>query len=211
MSRVCPWWLGYLLANPIRKLIHDPEEILRSYVAHGMTVADIGSGMGYFSLPMAVLVGNKGKVVCVDLQEKMLSSLIKRAQKAGVLDRIVTRRAQKDSLNMEDMAGSADFVLAFAVVHEVPDQERILQEIHRLLKQNGCLLISEPKGARYPAGIFTDNFARIRPWVSRRPPRPVFGENTRWFWQKLQAFEPCRGNGVPGTVSLWFAIIENSI
>lgn len=146
MSRVCPWWLGYLLANPIRKLIHDPEEILRSYVAHGMTVADIGSGMGYFSLPMAVLVGNKGKVVCVDLQEKMLSSLIKRAQKAGVLDRIVTRRAQKDSLNMEDMAGSADFVLAFAVVHEVPDQERILQEIHRLLKQNGCLLISEPKG-----------------------------------------------------------------
>jgi ubiquinone/menaquinone biosynthesis C-methylase UbiE len=111
-----------------------------------MTVADIGSGMGYFSLPMAALVGSKGKVVCVDLQEKMLSSLIKRARKAGVSDRIVTKRAEKNSLNLGDMAGSADFVLAFALIHEVPDQERLLQEIYGLLKQNGCLLISEPKG-----------------------------------------------------------------
>jgi ubiquinone/menaquinone biosynthesis C-methylase UbiE len=146
MCRICPWWLGCLLVNPVRKLMQDPDKILRPYLADGMIAVDVGSGMGYFSLPMATLVGKRGKVICVDLQEKMLSSLLKRAQRAGVLKRIETRRAEKNSLNLGDKAGAADFVLAFAVVHEIPDQERLLHEICNVLKNNGILLLSEPKG-----------------------------------------------------------------
>jgi ubiquinone/menaquinone biosynthesis C-methylase UbiE len=146
MGRVCPWWLGYFLASPLRKSIQHPEKILRPYVSDGMIAVDVGSGMGFFSIPLAMLVGPGGKVICVDLQEKMLSSLRKRAQKAGVLERIETRQAEKNSLNLEDKAGTADFVLAFAVFHEVPDQRNLLNEIYNLMKEEGKLLLSEPKG-----------------------------------------------------------------
>jgi ubiquinone/menaquinone biosynthesis C-methylase UbiE len=146
MGRICPWWMGYFLANPLRKLVHNPEKILKPYLAEGMTAVDIGSGMGYFSLPMASLVRGTGKVICVDLQEKMLSSLRKRAQRAGVLERMEMKRAGNNSLNLEDKKGSADFVLLFAVAHEVPDQDRLFREIHDVLKREGKMLISEPKG-----------------------------------------------------------------
>lgn len=157
MGRVCPVLLGHVLVNPLRKLIQDPDKILRPYLTDGMIAIDVGSGMGYFSLPMAALVGAKGKVICVDLQEKMLSSLRKRAQKAGMLERIETRRAESNSLNLGDKGGAADFVLAFAVVHEIPDQERLLQEIHNVLKKNGYLLLSEPNGH-----VNKERFARTK-------------------------------------------------
>jgi ubiquinone/menaquinone biosynthesis C-methylase UbiE len=146
MSRVCPWWLGYLLASPIRKLVQDPEQILSPYVAEGMIAVDIGCGMGYFSIPMAKLVGNRGKVICVDLQEKMLASLKRRAAKAGVLEQIEMQRAAANSLRLEDRAGAANFVLTFAVVHEVPDQARLFSEISAALKTGAKLLVAEPKG-----------------------------------------------------------------
>jgi ubiquinone/menaquinone biosynthesis C-methylase UbiE len=146
LGKVCPWWIGYFLISPLRKLMQHPEKILGPYLKPGMVAVDIGSGMGYFSLPMAVLVGDSGKVICVDLQEKMLSSLKKRARKARLLQRIETRQAEVNTLNLSDIADCADFAIAFNVVHEIPDQERFLREIYDLVKANGTLFLSEPKG-----------------------------------------------------------------
>ncbi len=122
-----------------------------------MVALDVGSGMGYFSLPMARLVGDKGRVICIDLQEKMLSSLRKRAQRAGLSARIETRRAETNTLNLAGEAGSVDFVLAFAVVHEIPDQERCLREIYDVVKEGGMLFLSETKGH-----VTEQQFAEIR-------------------------------------------------
>jgi len=46
-THICPWWLGYLLASPIRRLWQKPEEILAPYVKSGMTVLEIGPGMPF--------------------------------------------------------------------------------------------------------------------------------------------------------------------
>ena len=152
-ERVCPWWLGYWLVNPLRVLVHDPRKILSPWVKEGMKVLDIGSGMGYFSLPMAELAGEKGKVLCVDLQEKMLAGLERRARKAGLSARIETRRAGHDSLMLADLAGTMDFALAFAVVHEVPDRSLFFSEIYRALKPGGKLLVAEPRGHVGPSAF----------------------------------------------------------
>jgi len=143
---VCPWWMGYVLLNPIRKLIQNPEKILGAYVAKGMSVLEIGSGMGYFSIPLAKMVGKSGHVLSVDLQEKMLASLMKRIQKTDVSGTIETHKCSAKSLLIDDFSGKFDFALAFAVVHEVPDQDRLFREIYAALKQDGKLLIAEPKG-----------------------------------------------------------------
>jgi ubiquinone/menaquinone biosynthesis C-methylase UbiE len=144
--RVCPWWLGYFLASPIRRFLYDPEEVLGPYIKEGMNVLDLGCGMGFFSLPMAKMIGKRGKVVCIDLQEKMIKGLVKRAQKAGLSDRIKTRTCRQDSLGVKALAGNIDFALAFALVHEVPDKERLFSEIYDTLRHDGKFLLVEPSG-----------------------------------------------------------------
>lgn len=143
-NHVCPWWLGYLLINPLRTLIQNPSNILNKYISTNMKVMDVGCAMGYFSLPMARLVGEQGKVICIDLQEKMIHTLLKRAEKAGLRDRLETRVCRFDSLMIDDIKEDIDFALAFAVVHEVEDKERLFKEIKQVLKTGGRLLVAEP-------------------------------------------------------------------
>ena len=145
-QRVCPWWLGYLLASPIRKLYYNPENILKPYIHEGMTVLEVGSGMGFFTLPLARLVGETGHVVCADLQEKMIRGLRKRATRAGLINRIDSRVSTPKSLCIDDLVEKVDFALVFAVLHEVPDAKQFLVEIQRSLKKGGSLLFSEPAG-----------------------------------------------------------------
>ena len=84
-EHLCPAWAGYFLANRLRMLPQNPYKILAPYVKEGMTVLDFGSAMGFLSLPMAQIVGPGGKVVCVDVQPKMLRVLRRRAAEAGAL------------------------------------------------------------------------------------------------------------------------------
>ena len=138
---VCPWWLCFTFDNPLRKLLHNPEAILSPYIKPGNNVVDIGAGMGYFSIPMAKLVGPTGHVTAIDIQTRMLSALAKRAQKCGVSERITTHLASPGSL---DHHSKADLVLAFWMVHEVPDQRKFLAEVQNLLNPDGLLLLVEP-------------------------------------------------------------------
>jgi ubiquinone/menaquinone biosynthesis C-methylase UbiE len=133
-KKVCPHWVGYLLASPVRRLFQNPEKILRPYVEDGMAAVDIGCAMGFFSLPLARMVGEKGKVVCVDVQEKMLQSLRKRARKAGLAERIIIHLCPQDSLSLNAFERQIDFALAFAVIHEVPDAFNFFCEVSRAVK-----------------------------------------------------------------------------
>ena len=139
---VCPPWLCFTFDNRLRRHIHDPQAILGSLVGPGDSVIDIGPGMGYFTIPMARLVGPTGRVTAIDIQEKMLSGLRRRAEKNGVSEIIRTHRAVPDSLGDHPQA---DFILAFWMVHEVPDQPAFLIQIFDLLKPGGRFLLVEPK------------------------------------------------------------------
>jgi SAM-dependent methyltransferase len=143
---VCPWWAGYFLANPLRRLLQKPETIMGPYVKAGMMAMDIGSAMGFFTLPLARLVGAQGRVIAVDLQEKMISSLRRRAQRADLAGRIETRICPNDSLGIDDLAGKVDFALAFAVMHEMPDSASAIRSIVKSLKSGGLFLLAEPQG-----------------------------------------------------------------
>jgi SAM-dependent methyltransferase len=144
--RVCPWWLGYLLASPLRRLLQDPRKVLAPYVQEGMTVLEPGPGMGFFTLELARLVGPSGRVVVVDIQPRMLASLKRRAARAGLLDRIDTRVVPPDTMGLADMAGRVDFTPAIAVIHELPNVERFFMEVAEASKPGAGLLIAEPTG-----------------------------------------------------------------
>jgi ubiquinone/menaquinone biosynthesis C-methylase UbiE len=148
--RICPWWLGYLLASPIRRLWHDPHSIVEPFVTAGSLVLEPGCGMGFFTLEMARLAGPAGRIVAVDVQEKMIAGLQRRARRAGVIDRIETRLAGPGGLGVDDLSGKVDFALAFAVIHEFPDVPHFFSEAFRALRTGGRILVAEPKGHVQP-------------------------------------------------------------
>lgn len=140
-KRICPWWLCFTFNIPLRKILHDPVKILSPYVHAGDSVIDIGPGMGYFTIPLAKLVGSTGKVTAVDIQPRMLSALAARAEAKGVSANIKTHLANPASLGIHD---EADFILAFWMLHEVPDQQKFFLEIRDLMKPEGLFLMAEP-------------------------------------------------------------------
>lgn len=144
--RVCPWWLGYVLASPLRRLLQDPAAIIKPCVREGMTVLEPGPGMGFFTLEMARRVGANGRVVAVDVQPRMIAGLEKRLAKAGLLERTEERLAPSDSLGVQDLRGKIDFALAMAVVHEMPSSSRFFTEVAEALKPGASLLLAEPSG-----------------------------------------------------------------
>ena len=139
---VCPWWLAYTFDNPLRRLIHNPEKMLKKFIKEGDTVVDIGCGMGYFSIGMAKMVGETGRVISVDLQEKMLERVRHRAQQKGLLSRITPHKCTSDKLGI---TVNADFALGFWMVHEVRNKDAFFNEIVTFLKPGARFLLVEPK------------------------------------------------------------------
>ncbi len=144
--RVCPWWLGYVLASPLRRLLQDPAAIIKPYVREGMIVLEPGPGMGFFTVELARYVGASGRVIAVDVQPRMIAGLKRRLAKAGLLDRTDARLAPSNSLDLQDLHGKVDFALAMAVVHEMPSPSRFFAEVANAMKPGAKLLLAEPSG-----------------------------------------------------------------
>lgn len=139
---VCPWWLIHTFDNPLRRLVQKPERILRDIVRPGDVCLDLGCGIGFFTIPLAGMVGPSGSVTAADLQPKMLAGVRRRAEKAGLLSRIRLHQVEPSGFSFE---AEFDLALAFWMVHEVPDQGSLLQQIGRALKPGGRFLLAEPK------------------------------------------------------------------
>ncbi len=141
-QHTCPWWMAYAWDHRLRKWFHDPLLLLKPYLSEGDRVADIGCGMGYFSIAMADYVGSSGKVFAMDLQQRMLDILNKRAQKHDTGHRIQTMLAGGEKQYFD---GSLDFILTFWMLHEVEDKQAFLRRWYSNLKDGGTYLLVEPK------------------------------------------------------------------
>jgi ubiquinone/menaquinone biosynthesis C-methylase UbiE len=135
-------------------MIESPERLLAPWVRPGMTVVEPGCGMGFFTLPLARLVGPSGRVVCVDLQPRMIDGLRRRARRAGLLSRIHASVCTEDDAALGAFEGAADLAVAIHMLHEVPDASRFLAQLQAVLRSGGVLLVLEPKGHVSP-----DDFA----------------------------------------------------
>lgn len=144
-DHICPPWIGRLLLSPLRRLVENPSRIFAPFVEEGMVVLEPGCAMGYFTLPLARMVGHEGRVIAVDVQPRMLAALERRARRAGLIDRIEIRTAGPDGLGVDDLRAAADFCPVIHVAHEVPDQGRFFAQIASTLRPGGRLLLIEPR------------------------------------------------------------------
>jgi ubiquinone/menaquinone biosynthesis C-methylase UbiE len=150
-ERICPPSELKKLNNPLRGLAHGPRRLCRPYVKTGDTVLDLGCGGGFFTVGLARLVGEEGRVIAVDCQREMIEFTRETVEKKGLLDRVTLHLCRSDDLALEGV--SADFALAFYVVHEVPDRRAFLAQLARLLKPGARFLVIEPKGHASPRDL----------------------------------------------------------
>ncbi len=141
-NRVCPVEIAGSLDSKIRSWLQNPVKILKPYVKEGMTALDIGCGPGFFTLAIVKLIGENGKVIAADLQDGMLLKLKKKISGTELENRIKLHRCEQDKIGITE---KVDFILAFYMVHEVPNQDNFLKELKSLLNLNGLLFIVEPK------------------------------------------------------------------
>jgi ubiquinone/menaquinone biosynthesis C-methylase UbiE len=164
------------LSTPGRKLVNNPRRILKGLVHEGDIAVDLGCGPGFFSLPLAEMVGDTGRVIAVDLQEAMLAKLRLRAESAGLAARIQLHHSGPDAIGVADRA---DFALAFYMVHEVPQKDSFLREVLGMVKEGGRFLLVEPKGhvtkAQFAATV---ELAKQAGFVPVAEPRIAFSRAT---------------------------------
>lgn len=141
-NHICPVSLAGSLDNRFRRWLQNPEKILEHYIKKGMTALDMGCGPGFFTIAMAEMVGESGRVIAADVQEGMLQRLKNKIKGTEFENRITLHKCEGEKINVSEQA---DFALAFYMVHEVPDKIRFFKEIFGVLKPAGKFLMVEPK------------------------------------------------------------------
>jgi ubiquinone/menaquinone biosynthesis C-methylase UbiE len=139
---VCPAEFAGSLDNSFRRWLQDPRKILKPFINEGMTVLDLGCGPGVFTLEIARLVYGSGKVIAADLQDGMLEIVAGKIKGSELGKSVVLHKCEKNSIGLIE---KVDFILAFWMVHEVTDQERLFEELKAILKPDGRLYIIEPR------------------------------------------------------------------
>lgn len=137
---ICPVEHAGALDTSFRRWFQNPRKILKPYLREGMTALDLGCGPGFFTMDMAQMVGSSGKVIAADSQTGMLEKVRSKMKKSDVRN-IELQQTLADSIGVSE---KVDFVLAFYVMHELGNREKILQEVKNILKPEGIFLIAEP-------------------------------------------------------------------
>ncbi len=101
-----------------------------------MVVVDYGCGPGRYTVPIAKLVGPKGKVFAVDIQPLAIKTVKEKAAKQGLTN---IEAIMVNSYNTAIQSSSIDMVLLIDILHLIRDCDALFREIHRLLKQDGIL------------------------------------------------------------------------
>ena len=180
--RVCPLERAPSLDSRFRRCWHNPRRLLGPRIREGMTVLDVGCGPGFFIPELARLVGPAGRVIAADLQEGMLRLVQDKIRGAEWESRVRLHPCPSGHL---DGAEPVDFILAFFVVHELPDPPAFFREAACLLRPGGQCLVVEPMGH-----VSRSAFADYPQWARAANLCPVSPAPFLWFCRSLLLAHP---------------------
>jgi ubiquinone/menaquinone biosynthesis C-methylase UbiE len=138
-SSPCPAALSFIVDNPIRRRYMRPI-LGRVGIRPGERVLELGPGPGAFTVEAARQVGLQGELVAVDIQPEMIAQVEQRVREVG-LGNVTAHVASAHELPLED--ASVDRAFLVTVLPEIPDRQRALAELRRVLKPGGVLSITE--------------------------------------------------------------------
>jgi len=125
---------------------NSPDKVIESIeLKPGQTIADIGSGGGYFSQRFAELVGEEGKVYAVDTDPGYLE-FVKKSVKEKGLNNVIPTLATEDRLDLAKEG--LDFIFMRNVTHHLEDRVGYFKNLKDFLKPDGRIIIIDYKPAR---------------------------------------------------------------
>ncbi|MDQ7037609.1 MAG: class I SAM-dependent methyltransferase [Aquificota bacterium] len=131
------------LEDPSRVELFDPEKTLREFgIREGMTVLDVGTGPGFYLPYLSKLVGERGKVYAVDVQEEMVRRAREKVEMEG-LGNVEVLRSEENHIPLPDR--SVDFVFMAFTFHELEDPKKFAEELKRVAKPLGYLAVIDWK------------------------------------------------------------------
>jgi len=138
------------LLSEEREAALKPEKLLRDLgLSEGMTIADIGCGPGFFTIPAAKIVGEHGHALAADIQGEMLSTVRSRALEHGLSN---VRIVKTNDREIPIASGSCDYVLLAFTLHEIDHRASFLHRAARTLKPGGRMIVIEWDKAPGPIG-----------------------------------------------------------
>lgn len=140
-TSVCSAKHAPVLDNSFRKKLHNPYKLFGDIIKTGDTVYDLGCGPGTFIVELAEMAGSTGKVIAVDLQEKMLDMAAEKTRQFGIEHTVFLHKCAEDKIGFKE---EADVIIGFFMVHEVPDADAFFKEVSKFLKPGGFFLLAEP-------------------------------------------------------------------
>ncbi len=140
---VCSHTHSFFLDNVIRRIFQNPVKITGPYIRPGDTAIDFGCGPGYFTAAMAQLTGPDGRIWAVDVQPEMLEKTERKCRELGLSGIIELHRCSQQVIDLPTGV-QADFMLAFYMVHEIPDRQAFFKQAFALLRPGGRFLVVEP-------------------------------------------------------------------
>ena len=129
----------------------------------GQTVLEVGCGTGFYTVPLAKLIGDHGCMVAMDVLPVAVERTHKKVQQSNLKN---VRVVERDAMNTGLEAESMDAVLLFGVIPApMLPLKLLLPEMHRILKPKGILAVWPPIPGFLPksilrAGLFTFNSKR---------------------------------------------------
>jgi demethylmenaquinone methyltransferase/2-methoxy-6-polyprenyl-1,4-benzoquinol methylase len=164
---------GFAMESRLRHVFQDPLKTLnQADIQPGQTVLEVGSGTGFFTIPAARLIGDRGRLIAMEPLSDYVKRLVEKVQAAGLRNVDVIRR---DALDTGLESASIDRVLLFGVLpYPTLPLKRLLPEMHRVLKRDGTLAVwlfpvsGWVPGSILRSGLFTDQQQRKRVYNYRR-------------------------------------------
>jgi len=139
-----PAFMGFLLDSDFRKKLQPPDKLIkRSGIKEGMHILEVGCGSGAFTILAARASGIKGEVYALDIQPRMLMQLKKKLSRPENRDIKNIKLVEGDAHKLPFNDNSFDVVYTVTVLQELPDRNRALKEMKRVLKPGGILAVSE--------------------------------------------------------------------
>ena len=136
-----PQCLANLIDNPLRRRIQPPDTTpIRHGVEPGMLVLEVGPGNGRYTLSTAERLGDKGQLVTIDIEPKMIQRVKTRAAAAGVVN---IAGVVADVYQLPFVERQFDLIYLIAVIGEIPSPHEALLEFKRVLSETGSLVFSE--------------------------------------------------------------------
>ena len=139
-----PVFIGPFLDSDIRRKLQPPDKVIeRSGIKRGMKLLELGCGSGAFTPFVAKALGEQGKLYAVDIQPKMLEQLERKLARPENQDLTNIELIQASAYELPFEENSLDLAYLVTVLHEIPDRDRALREIKRVLKPGGILAVTE--------------------------------------------------------------------